>query len=54
VAYCAIHGLLHLAGYDDLAPASRRAMRARERVWLRAAGLPPPPRARARPSRRAP
>jgi probable rRNA maturation factor len=45
LAYCVIHGLLHLAGYDDLVPAKRRAMRARERVWLRAAGLPPPPRA---------
>jgi probable rRNA maturation factor len=48
LAYCVIHGLLHLAGYDDRAPGKRRAMRARERVWLRAAGLPPPPRAGAR------
>jgi len=46
VAYYAVHGLLHLAGYDDHAPAERRAMRARERVLLAAAGLPPPPRGR--------
>lgn len=44
VAYYAIHGLLHLAGYDDLTAADRRSMRARERVLLAAAGLPPPPR----------
>lgn len=43
VAYYTIHGLLHLVGYDDHDPADRRAMRARERVLLRAAGLPPPP-----------
>ncbi len=46
VAYYVVHGLLHLAGYDDHDPADRRAMRARERVLLRAAGLPPPPPAR--------
>ncbi len=46
VAYYVVHGLLHLAGYDDHAPADRRAMRARERVLLRAAGLPTPPPAR--------
>jgi probable rRNA maturation factor len=46
VAYCVIHGLLHLAGFDDHTPADRRAMRARERVLLSAAGLPRPPRGR--------
>ncbi|MFM8986307.1 MAG: rRNA maturation RNase YbeY [Planctomycetia bacterium] len=43
LAYYVVHGLLHLAGYDDHDPADRRAMRARERVLLRAAGLPTPP-----------
>ena len=47
VAYYVVHGLLHLAGYDDHAPADRRAMRARERVLMAAAGLPRPPRNRA-------
>jgi probable rRNA maturation factor len=42
-AYYVVHGLLHLAGYDDHEPTDRRAMRARERVLLRAAGLPSPP-----------
>ena len=46
LAYYVVHGLLHLAGYDDHDPADRRAMRARERVLLRAAGLPPPPGSR--------
>jgi probable rRNA maturation factor len=49
VAYCVVHGLLHLAGYDDLEPVARRAMRTRERVLMAAAGLPRPPR---RPRRR--
>lgn len=44
VAYCAIHGILHLTGHDDLDPDSRRRMRARERVLMTAAGLPRPPR----------
>lgn len=44
LAYYVVHGLLHLAGYDDHAPADRRAMRARERVVMRACGLPAPPR----------
>lgn len=48
VAYYVVHGLLHLAGYDDLVPDARRAMRARERVLMAAAGLPRPPRARPR------
>lgn len=44
VAYYVVHGLLHLAGYDDHDPVERRVMRGRERVLLAAAGLPPPPR----------
>ncbi len=32
------HGCDHLAGADDDTPARRRAMRDRERRWLRAAG----------------
>jgi probable rRNA maturation factor len=36
-----IHGLLHLCGYDDVAAADRRRMRARERHFLRLLGLPP-------------
>lgn len=51
LAYYVIHGLLHLAGCDDRDPASRRRMRAREREWMAAAGLPLPPR---RPRRIAP
>jgi probable rRNA maturation factor len=43
LAYYVVHGILHLAGYDDHDPADRRAMRARERVLMRAAGLPTPP-----------
>jgi probable rRNA maturation factor len=38
-----IHGILHLAGYDDMTPADRRAMHAvQNRIWreIRAA-LPP-------------
>ena len=46
LAYYVIHGILHLAGYDDMTAADRRAMRARERVLLAAAGLPPAPRPR--------
>ncbi|MFM9025672.1 MAG: rRNA maturation RNase YbeY [Planctomycetaceae bacterium] len=48
LAYYVVHGLLHLAGHDDHDPAERRAMRARERALLAAAGLPHPPRARPR------
>jgi probable rRNA maturation factor len=29
-----IHGLLHLAGYDDTTPAKRRVMHARQRALL--------------------
>lgn len=43
LAYYVVHGILHLAGYDDHDPADRRAMRARERVLMLAAGLPAPP-----------
>ena len=46
LAYYVVHGLLHLAGYDDHDPADRRAMRARERVLMKAAGLPAPPSSR--------
>jgi probable rRNA maturation factor len=48
LAYYVIHGLLHLAGHDDVDPVRRRAMRARERVLMAAAGLPLPPRGRTR------
>jgi probable rRNA maturation factor len=48
LAYYVIHGLLHLAGYDDRDPADRRAMRSRERAVMRAVGLPAPPRTRSR------
>ena len=44
LAYYVIHGLLHLTGHDDTSPAARRAMRARERAVMRAAGLAAPPR----------
>jgi len=44
LAYYVIHGLLHLTGHDDASPAARRAMRARERAVMRAAGLAAPPR----------
>lgn len=46
LAYYVIHGLLHLAGYDDHAAADRRRMRARERSLMAAVGLPRPPRPR--------
>jgi len=47
LAYYLVHGVLHLTGHDDVDPADRRAMRARERAVLRACGLPAPPRPRA-------
>jgi len=54
LAYYAVHGLLHLAGEDDIAPDDRRRMRASERRVLAAVGLPgPPPRRRHTPRRRA-
>ena len=46
VAYYVIHGILHLTGHDDVDPARRRTMRARERTLMRAVGLPTPPRSR--------
>ncbi|MFM7243898.1 MAG: rRNA maturation RNase YbeY [Planctomycetaceae bacterium] len=49
LAYYAVHGLLHLAGEDDIDPDDRRRMRASERRLLAAVGLPsPPPRRRRR------
>ena len=42
--YYIVHGLLHLTGYDDHAAADRRQMRARERVVMKACGMPAPPR----------
>jgi len=38
-----LHGLLHLTGYDDILPADRRRMRAREKSLLQQLGLPIPP-----------
>jgi len=46
VAYYVVHGLLHLTGYDDLAPRQRRAMRLRERAVMRHVGQPLPTRRR--------
>ena len=43
LAYYVVHGLLHLAGYDDLTPGERRRMRKRERIVMVAVGLPAPP-----------
>jgi probable rRNA maturation factor len=39
-AYLAVHGVLHLLGYDHERPADARAMRAREEAILAALGLP--------------
>ena len=39
LAYLAVHGCLHLLGYDHHDPASRRIMRAREEAALAACGL---------------
>ncbi len=47
LAYYLVHGLLHLAGYDDLTPGDRRRMRKAERDVMIAVGLPTPPRRRA-------
>jgi probable rRNA maturation factor len=38
-----LHGVLHLTGYDDILPADRRLMRAREKSLLQQLGLPIPP-----------
>jgi len=40
LALYAIHGLLHLCGYDDTTDAAVRRMRARERHYLNVLGLP--------------
>jgi probable rRNA maturation factor len=37
----AIHGTLHLVGYDDQEPAAKQRMRDRERHYLHAFGLTP-------------
>ena len=34
-----IHGALHLAGYDDAAPAQRKIMRSREETYLQRVGV---------------
>ncbi len=44
LALLAIHGLLHLCGWDDLHPADRKAMQAREDHLLQATGRPKAPR----------
>lgn len=48
-----VHGLLHLAGYDDLTPAEKRLMRRRERAILALWGLTPRYRRRGSAARRA-
>src|SRR5712692_9193083 len=40
LALYVIHGLLHLCGYDDKAPAEAKTMRGRERQFLHLLGLP--------------
>jgi len=52
LAYYVVHGLLHLAGEDDLDPAARRRMRTREREVMAAIGLPAPPHRRPKPMTR--
>ena len=37
----AVHGVMHLLGFDDHSPADRRRMRRAERTALAALGLPP-------------
>lgn len=37
----AIHGMLHICGYDDLSPAEKEVMRSRERCILGGMGLVP-------------
>jgi probable rRNA maturation factor len=39
-AYLAVHGVLHLIGYDHERPADARAMRSREEAILAALGVP--------------
>ena len=43
LAYYMVHGLLHLAGFDDRTPGERRRMRKAERTVMVAVGLPAPP-----------
>ncbi|HEV2950043.1 MAG TPA: rRNA maturation RNase YbeY [Gemmataceae bacterium] len=40
LALYVIHGLLHLCGYDDRSRSTTKAIRERERYYLRALGLP--------------
>ena len=40
LALYAIHGLLHLCGYDDKSPSANKTMRERERHYLKLLGLP--------------
>jgi probable rRNA maturation factor len=40
LALYVIHGLLHLCGFDDKSPPDAEQMRARERHYLKAMGLP--------------
>lgn len=44
LAYYIVHGLLHLAGFDDTTSPERAKMRRAERRVMQAVGLPPPPR----------
>jgi probable rRNA maturation factor len=43
LAYYVVHGLLHLAGFDDGTPGERRRMRRKERAVMESIGLPSPP-----------
>lgn len=44
LALLAIHGLLHLCGWDDMSPGERKKMQAREDELLQAVGRPKAPR----------
>lgn len=44
VALLVVHGVLHLCGHDDLEPAARRVMQARETAALEGCGYGPVPR----------
>jgi len=44
LAYYIVHGLLHLAGYDDTTSAGRTGMRREERRVMKFIGFPAPPR----------
>lgn len=43
LAYYVVHGLLHLAGFNDGTPGERRRMRRKEQEVMGAIGLPAPP-----------